>query len=360
MRQAAAIFLDAYRELNARKLFWITLVISGLVDSVLLMIGITDDAHLKFMWWRLPFPIPPRLDLTMLLKATFITVGINLWLTWAATILALISTASIFPDFITSGSIDLVLAKPIGRLRLFTLKYISGLLFVALQVGAFAGLAFLIIGARTGTWEAGLLLAIPLVLVFFSYLFCMCVLLGVLTRSTVASLLLTLLFWLLLFAMNSTDKILLMPRVMNQLYVEKLQAKLDNEKAKGDSADAARITALDGQLRDAKADGATVQQWHNLVLAVKSTLPKTDDTMKLLEGWLIQAAHLSEQETPDDQPIPFLTPKMYAAGVRAGEVVQRLEQAQRERTVGWVIGTSLGFECVTLAIAAFIFRRRDF
>jgi hypothetical protein len=160
--------------------------------------------------------------------------------------------------------------------------------------------------------------------------------------------------------MNSTDSVLLMPRVMNEIYVEKLQAKLANEKSKEESPDQTRLTALQNQLQDAQSDGETIRRWHNMILGVKSTLPKTDDTMKLLERWLIEAAHLSDQQTPDDQPIPFLTAKMYAAGVRPGEVIQRLEQAQRERTVAWVLGTSLAFEVVIVAITALIFSRRDF
>ena len=32
MTQTLAIFLDAYRDLNSRKLFWLAMVISALVD----------------------------------------------------------------------------------------------------------------------------------------------------------------------------------------------------------------------------------------------------------------------------------------------------------------------------------------
>ena len=31
MRQTLALLIDAYRDLNSRKLFWITLIISGFV-----------------------------------------------------------------------------------------------------------------------------------------------------------------------------------------------------------------------------------------------------------------------------------------------------------------------------------------
>ena len=231
MTQIAAIFLDAYRELNSRRMFWISLILSGLVMCSLLLIGITDHHKLRIGFWETPLPIPPFMDLAQLLKGMFVTLGINLWLTWAAAILALISTASIFPDFLSSGSIDLVLCKPIGRLWLFVLKYFSGLLFVGLQVAVFAAAAFVIIGVRARHWEWGLFLAVPLVVIFFSYLFSVCTLVGVVTRSTIASLLVTLLFWLSLFATNFTDNLLMMPRVMNELYVERLEQRIDTVQA---------------------------------------------------------------------------------------------------------------------------------
>jgi hypothetical protein len=38
----------------------------------------------------------------------------------------------------------------------------------------------------------------------------------------------------------------------------------------------------------------------------------------------------------------------------------RVEEAKRNRTVAWVLGTSIAFEVVVLGIACWIFRRRDF
>jgi len=361
MTAALALLLDSYRELNSRKLFWLTLLLSVVIDCLLLLIGITPDKHLSLLWLHTPFPVMPSTTLSVLLKQTYIIIGINLWLTWAATILALISTASIFPDFISGGSIDLVLAKPIGRLRLFLLKYLTGLLFVGMQVGAFSVVAFVIIGLRSGAWEPGLLLAVPLVLVFFSYLFAVCVLLGLLTRSTIASLLLTILFWLFLFLMNTADKAMLMPHVTNDLYVEKLEARLATAQQQSDSGSAQRTAGLEKELAEARSDRDAIRRWHGYILAVKTPLPKTDDTMNLLVHRVIAAAHLSEEQPEDDQhQLPFLTFKMRAAGVRVTEVLERFESVQRSRTLPWVLGTSLIFEGVVLALAAWIFCRRDF
>lgn len=41
MRQTWAILFDAYRELNAKKLFWITLALSGLVVVAFAMVSLT-------------------------------------------------------------------------------------------------------------------------------------------------------------------------------------------------------------------------------------------------------------------------------------------------------------------------------
>jgi len=149
-------------------------------------------------------------------KQLFVSVGIGFWLSWLATILALISTAGIFPDLIGSGAIDLLVSKPIGRLRLFATEYLAGLLFVTLQVTLFGAASFLVIGLRGGAWEPGLLVAVPVVVCFFSYLFAVCVLLGVLTRSTVAALLLTFLFWFFVYGIGNAERSIAMIQVMQK------------------------------------------------------------------------------------------------------------------------------------------------
>jgi len=208
--QTGAVFVDAYRELNARKMFWVVLIISGIVVLAFATIGI-DQKGLKFfgmsflpsfntnIWARGDF-----------YKWMFDTFGVGAWLSWIATALALISTAGILPDMLTGGSIDLYLSKPISRLRLFLTKYVSALLFVGLQVGLFTFASFLVLGIRGGTWLWGLFLTIPIMLLFFSYLYSICALLGIVTRSTLAALLLTLLAWCFIWMIHTTEAALLL------------------------------------------------------------------------------------------------------------------------------------------------------
>ncbi|MFN7021596.1 MAG: hypothetical protein ACK4WH_09750, partial [Phycisphaerales bacterium] len=182
-RQTLAILLDAYRELNSKRMFWIVLAISGLVVIALGLPSNNEKGIGIFgMTVDLPFLSTRAVSSAGFYKFLLFWIGNNLWLTWGATILALISTASMIPDLVTGGSIDLMLSKPIGRVRLFLTKYASGLLFVATQAAVFAVGAVLLVGIRAGSLDLKPLLAIPLVTLFYSYIYCICALVGLVTR----------------------------------------------------------------------------------------------------------------------------------------------------------------------------------
>ncbi|HZW11142.1 MAG TPA: ABC transporter permease [Phycisphaerales bacterium] len=383
--QTLAIFLDAYRELNSKKLFWITLALSGLVVLIYAAIGI-DAKGVSFLWFRLPFipttseEIPPEL----LYKSIFMRLGLGLWLTWIATILALISTAGIIPDMIAGGSIEMLLSRPISRPRLLLTKYASGLLFVTLQVGVFTAACFLVIGVRGRAWEPGLFLAVPLVVCFFSYLFCFCALVGVLTRSTIASLLLTLLFWFVLFILNAADATLLMfqsrAELQRDAYVERLESARD---AAGKIIAARREQAgepvpegfvpSDEEMRgvmpwigmvfdnrdDAEESLAKLRPWVRAVYLGKTFLPKTGETIALLERSLMSAADLERMAETDDEEQTAVDEDTGEAAISDSELSVRLEQELRDRPVWWVLGTSLAFEAVILALAVGSFSRKD-
>ena len=227
IRQTAAIFLDAYRELNSRRLFWFTLIISFLVVAAFAAVGINADG-LTILWFQLDAPInSPLFPPDLFYRFLFTNLGVPWWLGWIATILALVSTAGIIPDMIASGSIEQTLSKPIGRVRLYLTKYASGLIFVALQVLAFSAASFLVLGLRGNVWEPKVFIAVPIVVLFFSYLFSICTLIGLLTRSTIASLLLTLLAWFAIFGLTTTEQTLLGFRDANASKVKASQRQFE-------------------------------------------------------------------------------------------------------------------------------------
>lgn len=391
LTQTWALLVDAYRELNSKKLFWISLAISGLIVAAFALIGVTPTG-IKFVVWDIDLPFMQALDLKpeRFYKLLFTNFGLGFWLAWLGTILALVSTAGLIPDFIASGAVELTLSKPVSRIRLFLTKFACGLLFVTLQVTVFTAASFLVIGIKGGVWEPGLFLAVPIVVIFFSYLFSICALLGLLTRSTIASLLLTLLVWLFLFALNAADIGILQGQAFNAVRQESLEARITRmEKATTEQvmrmrqadAEAAgqpresapttpptpeemdranpRLTETRQTLEEVRENGPKWERAASIVVTAKTVFPKTSETIALLERWLVEAAELETfPGTDDSDTVPQFGGPLSPAEQRALEA--RVENALRGRTVAWVLGTSLAFEAIILALACFIFARRDF
>jgi ABC-type transport system involved in multi-copper enzyme maturation permease subunit len=399
MTQTLALLLDAYRELNSKKLFWITLMLSAAVVAAFAGIGVNEHGMTVF-WWEIPIPginnriLPPE----TFYKFAFVNFGIKYWLSWAAAILALVSTAPIFPDFLAGGAIELVLSKPIGRLRLFLTKYLVGLLFVTLQVGIFSAACFVVIGVRGHAWDFRLFVAIPIVVCFFSYLFSICVLLGIVTRSTIASLLVTLLIWFFIFMLSAADAITLTFREQTSMQVESMTKQIQRMEVVAakeldkknvpqsdqpipstegsPSADAPHhqytpeeldsanpfLASKRHDLEDVRGTSKTLTRWNNIFVGVKTALPKTGETIELLKRALLTHDEMTRFRVSDedDQSHPRRRVRNSDVEIDQRELAGRVEDLIDKRSVGWVIGTSLGFEAIVLAIAAWMFARRDF
>lgn len=377
--QTSALFLDAYRELNARKLFWISLALSAIVVLSFAAIGLTPKGY-TLLWWEFPnAALNSRVfEPQLIYKYAFVAFAIPIWLAWGATILGLISTASIVPEFIAGGAIELTLSKPIGRLCLILTKYATALLFMAMQVSVFTIAAFLVIGIRGKSWEPRLFLAIPIMIGFFSYLYSICMLLGMLTRSTIASLLLTLLIWMGLAGINGAEEGLLVAQEYHVLSIQRQEGKVESYKAQIQKNEEALARAepeskehknlelgmevLQKETADKQKElDATrhTESWlrtsHTVAFGVKSVLPKTKETVRLLERSLLQPGDLDRFQPSEDGP-----------AINAGndvsnrKLAKRVQEVLRGRSVAWVVGTSLAFEGVVLALGAWLFVRRDF
>jgi hypothetical protein len=381
MTQTLAILHDAYRELNAKKLFWFVLIISGVVVIAFAGTGINERGITLFGLEFQSIITTSLIARAMWYKYLFSQLGIGFWLSWCAMILALVSTASIFPDFLAGGSIDLYLSRPISRLRLFLTKYVSGLLFVALQVGVFTFACFLVIGMRGGAWEPKIFLAIPLVLLVFSYLFSICVLLGLVTRSAIASLLLTCLVWLMIFGVDAAEKTALSAKIAGDIettayrntfeFKDKQIAQAKERLAKGDAdakADVARLQSERQALEEKKRKSDPGRHnWliaHRLLLQTKTFFPKTSETNGLIDRWLNVTDEIGEERAERRQRrraswIPNFGDRTQVR-LDDPEVAREAADVVRDRPVLWVLGTSVAFEAVVLGVSAWIFCRRDF
>jgi hypothetical protein len=125
---------------------------------------------------------------------------------WAAgavgMLLVVLWTSGFLPEFLQPASATVLLAKPVPRWSLLAGKYLGVLAFVAFQVTVFVAGTWAALGLATGFWPLGYLFSIPLLVLEFAILYSFSALLAVWTRSTVACIFGTLLFWGLCAGVN--------------------------------------------------------------------------------------------------------------------------------------------------------------
>jgi hypothetical protein len=125
------------------------------------------------------------------------------WVVGAAgMLLALVWTAGLLPAFLQPAALAVLLAKPLPRWVLLAGRCLGVLAFVAVQALVFLVPTWLALALRTGVWGPPPLLCLPLLLLHFATFFAFAAMLAVATRSTVASVLGTVVFWLLCGAVN--------------------------------------------------------------------------------------------------------------------------------------------------------------
>lgn len=108
---------------------------------------------------------------------------------------AILVTASIIPNMVETGSIHLLLSKPISRFLLLLTKFVGGCSFVLLNITYLLGGLWLIFGLRFGIWETRLLACIPIILFLFAVYYSVSIWAGLVWRNTVVVVVVSILLW---------------------------------------------------------------------------------------------------------------------------------------------------------------------
>ncbi len=368
-----AILRESWLTLQAEKLFKLVLGLNLLVIVAYASIGFDDTgvslffglSHVDSEYVHAGTPLARTLYLGI--YSAFI---VNLWLAWAASILALISTSSIFPSFLKEGAVELVMSRPTRRATIFFVKYIGGLLFVAVQVGIFTIGAFLAAGWRIDVWDPMIFLAIPLVTLFYSYLFCINVLAGIITRSTLTALLVTLLFWFGTFSIHMVDDVLSTRMIEFEETADRAEKRIVELKAEHKAAAAENDTAeaddaehwMQGPQKEAETARTAIDQlapWETVVGIIRTTMPETDRTLNLLHRELERNSDMSLVDLMAGRG--FEDENEQTQEMDEYEVAGRRKMKEENEIPAWrIIGKSLIFEVIVLGLALWIFQRRDY
>lgn len=118
-------------------------------------------------------------------------------------LIAILVTANMVPETFESGSLNLLLSKPISRWGLYTAKFVGGCVFIALCAAYLFLGVWLWLGLAMEVWDRAILLSIPLYVIVFAIYFSVSAFVGLLWRSAIVSVILTLLFWAFCFSIGS-------------------------------------------------------------------------------------------------------------------------------------------------------------
>ena len=164
-----------------------------------------DGAHEASMFFGLvSFKLPMSLAIFLFLIETTVAE----WIAgFFGVMLAVVFTAGFVPGMLQKGTLDLLLAKPVRRPLILLTKYFGGLFYVLIPATLLIGGCWLAISWRSGFYNFGFLASIGVLGAIFAVLYSFAVLMGVLTRSTIATILLTIGLWFFSFGVAKTHEV---------------------------------------------------------------------------------------------------------------------------------------------------------
>jgi len=150
---------------------------------------------LSYAIWETPSVFPLRRSELKKVIGTGIPFILDKFVLSIGLVIAIIVTAPILPQTFETGSLHLLLSKPISRWSLLLSKFVGGCAFVTVcAVYLFVGI-FLFLGLRIGVWLPAFLWSIPLYVFVFAIYYSVSTLAAVLWRNSIIAVLVTLVFW---------------------------------------------------------------------------------------------------------------------------------------------------------------------
>ncbi len=306
------------------------------------------QASFLFGAWSPTFKQAPLGRLVYQLENTLLN-GIGAWVLLLA---GVIVTAGFVPNMLRKGAIDLLLTKPISRPLILFYKYLGGLLFVFLLTAVTVGGVWLVVGLRTGVWAPGLLWCIAGITFYFAILYACSTLVGVLTRNAIVSIVLTIVFWFLVWLIGTLYGVFNAFDVLNTL----------GNASRGGGA--VQVDTKDGKgAKDAKGKDAPPAEPE----------PKADDDAPPADAdkpptapepqiptWLVNTFKYANKATPRTSELDDLTTRLVARDLLSPAELRQAGVLQKAPAWGEVLGVAGGWLALFLGLATLRFVTRSY
>jgi ABC-type transport system involved in multi-copper enzyme maturation permease subunit len=279
-----ALFLDALYQVLDNKVFRI---LAGVVLTLVLstfLIGARDDALVLLFGWKELFyediflffdlPFPGIEGAGQLLVQHVQTIFVDFLAGTFGIIFAIAATAFFVPRMLEKGAADTLFSKPVSRCALLLSRYAAGILFVGLLAVVLVGgmhVGFLL---NSGYSDPGFLWSIASLIYVFALLHGVSILVGVVTRSTVAAILITLFFMFFTSCIHAGWQV-------KEAFVSNPQLRSLHEEEEAEAAAESDPNATETSQADADDEDEDDERWRALLFhsldAVHYVLPKTSD-----------------------------------------------------------------------------------
>ena len=350
MKPFCTILLESFRGLKSQLIFWITLGLSFFVALIFLSIGF-DDKGPTFFFGMTGYANEALgangFARSYFYKEIFSFWIAGVWLTWIATILALISCAPILPNTMTEGGAGMVMTKGVSRLEIFAAKLVGSLFFVLIQVGLFVLIVFVAFKWRLGEWHPQLFWYIPAVLLIFTSLYSFLVLIAVKTRSVLTALLLTFLVWGVSGLLGRVEEGMRGMIVMTENgYFDDFHAEEKIAETESEESLEGEDPAFEIEEESKPKPDEDLVKWHGIVKTIHSFLPKNGPVMDEAKRKFLLA----------DLEKLSLDPK----NKEDSEIQMQRDSVDHGNSSFYTIWSSVLFAAVMFSLAAVSFCRRDY
>lgn len=301
----------------------------------------THRPSLFFGLWSLSFLELPLGQLVNLVEDTLVN-GIGAWVVLLA---GVIVTAGFIPNMLRKGAIDLLLTKPMSRPLILLYKYLGGLLFVFILTTFTVGGVWLAIGVRTGIWAPGLLYSIFGITFYFAILYACSTLVGVLTRNTIVSIVVTIVFWFtvwLIGTIHNTVTVLANLEVQRERPAasSKLDDKAGDEKKGKKEADKGKEEGKEGE------NDSSTQRDEMATPRVPPALVKTFDILNAM--------------TPRTKDLDTLTTQLISRDLLSPAEQKQAGLKLKDLNWGEVLGIAGAYIALFLGLATLRFVTRSY
>ncbi|MBC8291345.1 MAG: ABC transporter permease [Planctomycetes bacterium] len=161
-----------------------------------------DAIQFVYLWYPLGDEVPLPEDQLHQIAEQVIAFVVSRLVGNIGVFIALLVTASIVPQMLDAGAIDLLLSKPVSRPFLFLSKFFGGCVFILLNAAFLIFGLWLVIGLRFDLWSSGLLWTIPVFVFVFAIYYSVSTFAAVIWRNAVVSIVVAILFWAICFVVG--------------------------------------------------------------------------------------------------------------------------------------------------------------